>query len=159
MPSTPFTSLGWDETSATLTVGNSTQVTTLQFPTSALTSETGQLTINAGGVEGLLLVASSFGDIHINCTGGPLMGIYANGSYQGGNFTNMNYPLRLDNSNSDYQTSAMLNVVSTTQGILPPRMTTTQKTAITSPAEGLMVYDTTTHKLCCYDGTTWQDCF
>ena len=55
--------------------------------------------------------------------------------------------------------SAKFQVDSTTQGILPPRMTTTQKNAIATPAAGLMVYDTTTNKLCCYNGTTWNDLF
>jgi|LauGreDrversion4_2_1035121.scaffolds.fasta_scaffold584473_1 hypothetical protein len=39
-------------------------------------------------------------------------------------------------------TSAMLEVKSTTKGFLPPRMTTAQRDAISSPAEGLMVYQT-----------------
>ncbi len=39
--------------------------------------------------------------------------------------------------------SAALDIVSTSQGILIPRMTTAQKTAIANPASGLMVYDTT----------------
>jgi len=51
--------------------------------------------------------------------------------------------------------SARLIVNSTTQGFLPPRMTTTQKNAIASPATGLMVYDTTLNRPCFYDGTTW----
>jgi hypothetical protein len=55
--------------------------------------------------------------------------------------------------------SAKLQVDSTTQGFLPPRMTTTQKNAISSPASGLMVYDTDTNKLCCYNGTSWNDLF
>jgi hypothetical protein len=55
--------------------------------------------------------------------------------------------------------SAMLEVVSTTKGLLPPRMTTIQKNAIATPAAGLMVYDTTTNKLCCYNGTIWNDLF
>jgi len=55
--------------------------------------------------------------------------------------------------------SAMLDVVSTTSGLLPPRMTTVQKNAIATPAAGLIVYDTTTNKLCCYNGTIWNDLF
>jgi hypothetical protein len=51
--------------------------------------------------------------------------------------------------------SALLNVTSTTKGFLPPRMTTTQKNAITSPAAGLVVYDTTLAKLCVYT-TAWE---
>jgi hypothetical protein len=56
-------------------------------------------------------------------------------------------------------TSALLEVTSTTKGFLPPRMTTTQKNAIGTPAAGLIVYDTDTNKLCCYNGTTWNDLF
>jgi hypothetical protein len=51
--------------------------------------------------------------------------------------------------------SARLAVNSTTQGFLPPRMTTTQKNAITSPATGLMVYDTTLNLISVYNGTMW----
>jgi len=38
--------------------------------------------------------------------------------------------------------SSILDLTSTTQGMLTPRMTTAQRTAIASPADGLMVYDT-----------------
>jgi hypothetical protein len=51
--------------------------------------------------------------------------------------------------------SARLAVNSTTQGFLPPRMTTTQKNAIASPAEGLVVYDSTLQSLSNYNGTAW----
>jgi hypothetical protein len=51
--------------------------------------------------------------------------------------------------------SAILNVTSTTKGFLPPRMTTTQKNAIASPAAGLMVYDTTLNLISVYNGTIW----
>lgn len=51
--------------------------------------------------------------------------------------------------------SALLQVDSTTQGVLFPRMTTTQKNAIASPAVGLIIYDTTLNKLCVYTGA-WQ---
>jgi hypothetical protein len=51
--------------------------------------------------------------------------------------------------------SAKLQVDSTTQGVLFPRMTSTQKLAISSPATGLVVFDTTLGKLCVFS-TTWQ---
>jgi hypothetical protein len=52
--------------------------------------------------------------------------------------------------------SAQLQVDSTTKGFLPPRMTTTQKNAISSPATGLVVYDTTLNKLSVYTGAAWE---
>ena len=53
-------------------------------------------------------------------------------------------------------TSAILQADSTTKGILFPRMTTTQKNAIATPASGLVVYDTTLNKLCVYGAASWE---
>jgi hypothetical protein len=53
--------------------------------------------------------------------------------------------------------SAQLQVDSTVRGFLPPRMTTTQKNAISSPATGLVVYDTTLNQISYYNGTTWTN--
>jgi hypothetical protein len=60
---------------------------------------------------------------------------------------------------SSINASAKLQIDSTTKGFLPPRMTTTQKNAIASPATGLVLYDSTTNKLQCYNGSTWNDLF
>jgi hypothetical protein len=54
------------------------------------------------------------------------------------------------------ETSAQLDVFSTTRGFLPPRMTSTQRDAISSPAAGLVIYNTTTLKLQVYT-TAWTD--
>lgn len=51
--------------------------------------------------------------------------------------------------------SAAIQVDSTTQAIIFPRMTTTQKNAISTPVAGMVVYDTTLNKLCVYT-TAWQ---
>ncbi|WP_062181927.1 hypothetical protein [Dysgonomonas macrotermitis] len=50
--------------------------------------------------------------------------------------------------------SAALDIVSTEKGILIPRMTTVQKSAIVAPAEGLLVYDTTLRCIAQNAGTT-----
>jgi hypothetical protein len=47
--------------------------------------------------------------------------------------------------------SSVLDVTSTTQGMLTPRMTTAQRTAITSPTNGLIVYDTDLNAFEYYD--------
>lgn len=52
--------------------------------------------------------------------------------------------------------SALLDITSTTKGLLPPRMTTAQINAISSPADGLTVYNTDLSTLCFYDGTNLQ---
>jgi len=53
------------------------------------------------------------------------------------------------------QASAILQADSITQGFLPPRMTTAQKNAISSPASGLVVYDTTNNAVAYRDATNW----
>ena len=64
--------------------------------------------------------------------------------------------LKINNTNTPSLTaSAQLEVVSTTRGFLPPRMTTSEKNAIASPVAGLVVYDTTLNKLCVYT-TAWE---
>jgi hypothetical protein len=58
--------------------------------------------------------------------------------------------------------SAKLDITSTTMGFLPPRMTASQASAIPSPAEGLLVYVTdtsiifTTKGWYGFDGVAWQ---
>jgi uncharacterized protein (TIGR02145 family) len=51
--------------------------------------------------------------------------------------------------------SAMLDVSSTTKGFLLPRMTTTQRDAITSAATGLVIFNTTTNGLEIKSSTSW----
>jgi len=57
---------------------------------------------------------------------------------------------------STISASSQLEVTSTTRGFLPPRMTTTQKNAIASPASGLVIYDTTLGKLCVRGAAAWE---
>ena len=52
--------------------------------------------------------------------------------------------------------SAILDVQSTTQGVLPPRMTTAQMLAIASPANGLTIYNTDVSSLASYSTASSQ---
>jgi Chaperone of endosialidase len=51
--------------------------------------------------------------------------------------------------------SAILDITSTTKGVLVPRVSTAQRTAIVAPAKGLMVYDSTLNQFAYYNGTAW----
>jgi hypothetical protein len=51
---------------------------------------------------------------------------------------------------------AVVNIISTSKGILVPRMTTTQRNAIGSPSTSLLIYNTTTTQYELYTGSTWQ---
>ncbi len=55
---------------------------------------------------------------------------------------------------ADPVASALVEMSSTTQGMLLPRMTTAQRTAISSPADGLLVYDTSRHSIFVYNSST-----
>ena len=51
--------------------------------------------------------------------------------------------------------SAVLDASSITQGLLPPRMTTVQRDAISSPATGLVIFNTSTNSLETKNSSGW----
>lgn len=51
--------------------------------------------------------------------------------------------------------TSMLDISSTTRGMLTPRMTTIERNAITSPAHGLLVFDTDENGFYYYNSTAW----
>lgn len=63
---------------------------------------------------------------------------------------------RIGIGTSSPNASAILDLTSTTQGLLLPRMTNAQILAIASPAAGLTVYNTDLNQICFYNGTAWQ---
>jgi len=71
--------------------------------------------------------------------------------------------LRIDNSSGwvgiggNPNSKAILALVSTTMGFLPPVMTTTQRDAITAPPQGLHIENTTTNTYQRYTGSAWAD--
>lgn len=52
--------------------------------------------------------------------------------------------------------SAQLDISSTNKGLLPPRLTTEQRNAINNPANGLIIYNTSTYTLEIYGPGGWQ---
>jgi len=101
----------------------------------------------------------AFSNLGINSSNPLGASIYAAGGTASGNISLgllSNRALITSSDGQNMHSSSMLQVDSTTQGFLPPRMTTTQKNAIGTPARGLVVFDTTLVKLCVYNGTTWE---
>ncbi len=70
--------------------------------------------------------------------------------------SNIEQPISIDSTGAEPDTSAMLDVVSSSRGVLIPRMSTGARNAIVLPARGLLVYDTTMNALCHYSGSTWN---
>ena len=54
-------------------------------------------------------------------------------------------------------TSAILELNSTTKGFLPPRMSTTERDGISTPATGLVIYNTTVACVQFFNGALWFD--
>lgn len=53
--------------------------------------------------------------------------------------------------------SAMLDISSTTRGLLIPRMTAAERTAIANPAKGLLIFDSTANDLRFFSGSNWLE--
>ncbi len=71
-------------------------------------------------------------------------------------FFNANISAQTGIGTTTPEPSAKLDVSSTNKGFLPPRMTSAERTAIQSPAAGLMVYQTdATSGLYYYNGSAW----
>lgn len=58
-------------------------------------------------------------------------------------------------SAENQHSSAILDVASTNKGFLPPRMSSTQRNNITTPAAGLVIFNTTENALNVFNGSTW----
>lgn len=69
----------------------------------------------------------------------------------------INQPTKIGNAiTTEVNSSSIFEVESTTLGsIAAPKMTTTQRNAISSPVAGLQVFDTTLNELYLYNGTAW----
>ena len=91
------------------------------------------LSIFESGGMGVLEMADNAGNTDINLHPGSASWYNGSGSFGFGT----NAP----------SASAVLEAASTTKGFLPPRMTTTQRDAIASPATGLVVFNTTSNGL------------
>ncbi len=62
-----------------------------------------------------------------------------------------------DDENHTADESAVLDVYSTSKGMLIPRMTTEQREGVANPAQGLLVFDVDTESFFFHNGSNWSD--
>ena len=106
-----------------------------------------------------------------NCDGG---GVIIGATTGSNNVNDVNQTLQVfksgvkiaDNSGVEATVTApsraVLQLDSTSKGFQPPRMTTTLRDAVSwnnTTDKGMQIYNTTTDKLQCWNGTTWNDLF
>lgn len=65
--------------------------------------------------------------------------------------------LAINTDGSTAHASAILDIKSSNKGLLAPRMTTAQRTAIANPATGLLVFDTDTNTFWFYKEDAWTN--
>jgi len=63
----------------------------------------------------------------------------------------------INSDGSEPDSTAMLDVKSTTKGLLPPRMTEAQRDAIQNPTPGLIIYCTDCLEMQMYNDTAWTN--
>ena len=140
-----------------LNTDNVTYLHVRGFASQFAANVTGTLTANAGFTRALLINNI----INANANNNELAAIYINPTFNNNIYTGVkNIAIQSTIGGAHFNTtavndSAVLQADSTTKGFLPPRMTTTQKNAIATPATGLQIYDSTLNRPCFYDGTNW----
>jgi hypothetical protein len=99
---------------------------------------------NSGGSVTLASYGTSFG-----------FNVFINNNNSSNSLTSLNGYVHFGDT-AQPPASAQVTITSTTRGFLPPRMLQTQRTAIASPAVGLIVYQTdATEGLYIYKSTGW----
>ncbi len=135
----PQTQTGFDRLSATyFSVANDATIN-------------GSLTVKSGGNFNSLSVSGNT-SLTGNATIGGTLAVTGDSSFAGASFSG-----NVGIGTSTPNTTALLDLTSTSKGLLPPRMTTAQKNSIASPASGLMIFDTNLAKLNVYNGTVWKN--
>jgi hypothetical protein len=149
---------------------------TVSINVSTLAAEIGTITatdlsITANGIDAITIFNAT-GNVAINDSGTDFGyklfvngTVRANAGFQSDTVVVVGTTLNVVGSgrfgdNSAPDASAILDLHNTgatlLKGFLPPRVTTAQKNAIGSPAEGLIVYDTTLHKLAVRVAAAWE---
>jgi hypothetical protein len=142
--------------------GNSTDI---QFNNSGAFAGTDALTWTESGATASLSITGTSptrgGDLFVNSQlGSRFIDLYCNDTksqFVWGNGDESVFIGEKVNGGDAFDPSSIVELNSTTRGFLPPAMTTTQRDAITAPAAGLEIYNTTTNTEQYYNGSLWKD--
>lgn len=135
--------LFWDDTNNRLGIGTATPTTKLDIKATGTAQNYIEFHNSTGGINARVRnnADGSAGFTTFDSTGATVQASFGGGGFQFG---------------ASIDASSALQIDSTTKGGALPRMTTTQKNAISAPLEGLEVYDLTLHKKSVFTGTVWE---
>ena len=140
--------------------GNAATATSATTATSAGTASTATKLATARTINGVAFDGSA--DITVVADAGTLSGTTLNSTVTGSSLTSLGILANatvhgkvIVGASSAASASAILEVSSTTQGFLPPRMTSVQRNLISSPIAGLTIWNTTDMELQVYNGSLW----
>lgn len=128
-----------------------------EFDALRISTTIDQTSVTSGTTRGVYITPSvtnlqDFRGVEINVNSANAFGIKQNGSSTKNAFEGAVY-IGANTANA----SAILEADSTTKGLLIPRMTTTERNAISSPANGLIIYNTTTNKFTVRENSAWSE--
>jgi hypothetical protein len=118
------------------------------------------LDINVSSASFRVRNAAVGSDVTIKTITGPVSAVGCVANAPLALITNDTERMRIDGSGNvgiggTANAAAILDAASTTKGFLPPRMTTAQRDAISTPPAGLVIYNTSTNVLNFYNGSAW----
>lgn len=85
----------------------------------------------------------------IGCSASNIVQAQINSSFE--------MPVSISETPSVPDNSSLLDLQSTSKGVLVPRMTSAERNNIANPANGLLVYDTTTFNFWYHNGVAWRE--
>ena len=142
---------------STIFLGQYTFAPYMNITSSSVSTNWGTVAFNTNNINA--------GDPSIILTSSPTnKGFNLGSTISGNSWATMKYffddgsmVLQYSASSIDRVASSLLTLNSTIKGFLQPRMTNTEAVAISTPATGLQVYDTTNNKNLLYNGSVWQN--
>jgi hypothetical protein len=144
------TFIGVNSNTSSGTVSNSTAIGNGAVVTASNSIQLGNTSVTDVKTAGTITAAS-----YKTPTGTSSQYLMADGTVSTGILSSTITNKLVVGSASETTSSAVLEANSISKGFLPPRMTNSERNAISNPAEGLMIWNTTENEINVFNGSLW----